>query len=184
MLPRLLCEKLCSLNPSVDRLAYSVVWRLNRDGTRVADSPVWYGRTIIRSCSKLDYGTAQAMIDGRITNEDTSLWPEDRLPTDGHLTEDIISDIVLMNSIVQKRRTLRFQSGALSLNRVKLSFELDQIGNPIGMMEYPKGESNNMIEEYMLMAIFLVSEKILETPKALVRNHSPPIFQNIQQLLS
>jgi DIS3-like exonuclease 2 len=29
MLPRLLCERLCSLNPQVDRLAYSIFFRMN-----------------------------------------------------------------------------------------------------------------------------------------------------------
>ena len=29
MLPRLLCEKLCSLNPNVDRLTYSIFFRID-----------------------------------------------------------------------------------------------------------------------------------------------------------
>ncbi|KAI0221721.1 DIS3-like exonuclease 2 [Lamellibrachia satsuma] len=32
MLPRLLCEELCSLNPDVDRLTFSVVWKVNEQG--------------------------------------------------------------------------------------------------------------------------------------------------------
>lgn len=32
MLPRLLCEELCSLNPGVDRLAFSVVWDMDSEG--------------------------------------------------------------------------------------------------------------------------------------------------------
>lgn len=31
MLPRLLCERLCSLNPKVDRLAYSIFFRLSKE---------------------------------------------------------------------------------------------------------------------------------------------------------
>src|SRR5262245_58984223 len=31
MLPALLCEDLCSLNPGVDRLAFSVIWRMTQD---------------------------------------------------------------------------------------------------------------------------------------------------------
>ena len=32
MLPRLLCDRLCSLNPSEDRLTYSVIWTINDQG--------------------------------------------------------------------------------------------------------------------------------------------------------
>lgn len=82
MLPPLLCEELCSLNPLVDRLTYSCIWRMHPDGTLV-DEPAWFGRTVIRSCCKLDYQTAQNMIEGYIRPENASsappqLWDPDR----------------------------------------------------------------------------------------------------------
>jgi len=57
MLPSILCEQLCSLNPNVDRLAFSCIWRMRADGTLIPGS-AWYGKTVIRSCAKLDYYTA------------------------------------------------------------------------------------------------------------------------------
>lgn len=40
MLPRLLCEKLCSLNPNVDRLAYSVFFKMDyRTGALIDEEP-------------------------------------------------------------------------------------------------------------------------------------------------
>lgn len=82
MLPPLLCDELCSLHPDVDRLAFSCIWKMNADGTRV-DEPAWFGRTVIRSCCKLDYQTAQRMIDGSILPKNTSsttpdLWDPNR----------------------------------------------------------------------------------------------------------
>ena len=38
MLPRLLCEGLCSLNPNQDRLTFSVVWKMTSAGEVVASS--------------------------------------------------------------------------------------------------------------------------------------------------
>jgi DIS3-like exonuclease 2 len=32
MLPRLLCEELCSLNPATDRLTFSVIWKVRPNG--------------------------------------------------------------------------------------------------------------------------------------------------------
>lgn len=41
MLPRLLCERLCSLNPGVDRLSYSVFFRMDiRNGELVGHKPI------------------------------------------------------------------------------------------------------------------------------------------------
>lgn len=56
MLPRLLCEELCSLNPGVDRLSFSVIWKMSPKGV-VYDE--WFGRSVIRSCCKLTYDVAQ-----------------------------------------------------------------------------------------------------------------------------
>lgn len=63
MLPRLLCEELCSLNPAVDRLAFSVTWTMNELGEEVG--PRWYGRSIIRSAVRFAYGEAQNLLDGQ-----------------------------------------------------------------------------------------------------------------------
>ncbi|CAG8785044.1 17185_t:CDS:2, partial [Acaulospora morrowiae] len=52
MLPGLLSEELCSLNPGVDRLAFSVIWKMTPEGKNME---TWFGRTIIRSCTKLSY---------------------------------------------------------------------------------------------------------------------------------
>jgi DIS3-like exonuclease 2 len=56
MLPRLLCERLCSLNPQVDRLAYSVFFRMDRTTGALDRSfkPV-IKRTVIRSVAKWNY---------------------------------------------------------------------------------------------------------------------------------
>ena len=57
---RLLCEQLCSLNPSEDRLTFTVEWIMNAEGDILEE---WFGRSIIRSCVKLAYEHAQSMLD-------------------------------------------------------------------------------------------------------------------------
>lgn len=98
MLPQLLCEQLCSLNPNVERLSFSVVWTMTPDGLITGGEPVcvglvffplyccvlvgllratltvwaaaqWFGKSVIKSCAKLDYGIAQTIIDGAITDD-------------------------------------------------------------------------------------------------------------------
>lgn len=56
MLPRVLCEQLCSLNPGKDRLTFSVEWTVTEEGEIVEE---WFGKGIINSCMKLSYDHAQ-----------------------------------------------------------------------------------------------------------------------------
>jgi DIS3-like exonuclease 2 len=61
MLPRLLCEQLCSLQPGDPKFAFSIVWEVDADGHIYKE---WAGRSIINSCAKLAYPMVQQMIDG------------------------------------------------------------------------------------------------------------------------
>jgi len=58
MLPSVLCEHVCSLNPGEDRLAFSVEWIINSNGEILEE---WFGRSVIRSCVKLSYDHAQVL---------------------------------------------------------------------------------------------------------------------------
>lgn len=56
MLPRLLCERLCSLNPMVDRLSYSIFFRMDMTTGEVDKSfKPKIARTVMRSCAKWNY---------------------------------------------------------------------------------------------------------------------------------
>lgn len=59
---------------------------------------------------------------------------------------DVCEDVLLMHSLAKARRAKRFQSGALSLNTPKLSFKLDEIGNPAEFASYPIRDSNRLVE--------------------------------------
>ncbi len=45
----------------MDRLTFSVIWEMAEEGKVLSQ---WAGRTVIRSCTKLAYEHAQAMIEG------------------------------------------------------------------------------------------------------------------------
>lgn len=188
MLPAILCEQLCSLNPNVDRLAFSCIWKMNADGTLV-DSLPWFGKTVIRSCAKLDYPTAQRMIDGEIpsipdssSNPDgflaalpESIWECWRRPKE-HPAHAVAKDVVNMHSIAMGRRQARLNNGALVLTNRKLTFILDDKGNPAETGTYTIRESNQLVEEYMLLANYLVAQELLLKfgQAAFIRNHGQP----------
>lgn len=61
MLPRLLYEELCSLNPGIDRLTFSFMWDIHPSGD-ILDH--WIGSTINCSSYKLSHQHAQEIIEG------------------------------------------------------------------------------------------------------------------------
>ncbi|KAG1711980.1 hypothetical protein DVH05_009220 [Phytophthora capsici] len=189
MLPCILCEKLCSLQPQVDRLAFSVVWQMNLDGTLVDGVKPWFGKSIIRSCCKLDYGSAQKMLDGAISSDNVGEWEEDRRPIPGanrNITNaTVIQSVKDLWSIGENRRAMRFETGAVSLNDVKLVFSLDGKGNPTRYGSYELKDSNRLVEEYMLLANYLVAQQLLRAhgPLAFLRHHPPPVARSMDQTL-
>jgi len=201
MLPRPLCEIACSLNENVERLAFSCVWRMNMDGTlskkggdkgKPKKDDIWYGRTVIKSCARLDYATAQNIIDRKVAKGegkgqvDESFWPISRQPTGGHTIDEVAGDVRLMHQVAMARRKLRFDNGALALNGVKLAFQLEQDGEtPKICAPYPIRDSNRLIEEFMLLANYLVAQRLITHAhgRALLRNHSPPTEAGMQQVV-
>eukprot|EP00980_Cylindrotheca_fusiformis_P006975 scaffold1469_cov119-Cylindrotheca_fusiformis.AAC.19 len=190
MLPRPLCEIACSLNENVERLAFSCVWRMNLDGSMVKGQKVFYGRSVIKSCARLDYATAQNIIEDKVgcgENEvDEELWPKSRRPTGGHTIDQVAADVRLMNRVAQARRSLRFQNGALALNGVKLTFQLDgDRETPLLCKPYEIRDSNRLVEEYMLLANYLVAQQLVTHAggRACLRNHEPPGFDGLQKVV-
>lgn len=202
MLPPLLCEQLCSLNPNVDRLAFSCIFRMTDDGCLCPKHETFYGKTVIRSCAKLDYGTAQRMVDGAVpitphssSNEDAHIdqlseevWEARRRPPlgCGQKAWEIARDVQLLHKVAMPRRAQRLAFGALQLNNPKLTFRLDSEGNPCGMSTYEIKESNQLIEEYMLLANYLVAEKLVETVGrcGFLRMHPPPDSSGLENLVA
>ena len=197
MLPSVLCEQLCSLNPNVDRLAFSCIWKMRSDGS-IVNEPPWFGKTIIRSCSKLDYPTAQRMIDGIIPSSGEAfalsdeafyedmpeeIWEKARFPI-GHRPMDVARDVCLLHDVAMARREKRLSSGALVITNPKLTFRLDENGNPCQFGTYLIRDSNRLVEEYMLLANYFVAEELIRKVDnaAFLRSHAPPDPKKLDEL--
>jgi len=175
MLPRLLCEQLCSLNPSEDRLAFSVEWTLNSRGEVCS---TWFGRSVIRPCVKLAYEHAQAVIDQPgVQDQD---MPQ---PTGGHSKQKVVNTIRHLWTLASRMRKRRFRDGALKLDQKKLCFSLNaDTKAPEAVHLFEGREANWMIEEFMLLANISVAHKINEVfpQRALLRCHPQPSMGKLQ----
>nr|XP_020028408.1 DIS3-like exonuclease 2 isoform X1 [Castor canadensis]XP_020028409.1 DIS3-like exonuclease 2 isoform X1 [Castor canadensis]XP_020028410.1 DIS3-like exonuclease 2 isoform X1 [Castor canadensis]XP_020028411.1 DIS3-like exonuclease 2 isoform X1 [Castor canadensis] len=180
MLPRMLCEELCSLNPMTDKLTFSVIWTLTPEGKILEE---WFGRTVIRSCTKLSYEHAQSMIESP-----TETIPEKQLPpiSPEHSSEEVHQAVLNLHRIARHLRQQRFVDGALRLDQLKLAFTLDhETGLPQGCHIYEYRDSNKLVEEFMLLANMAVAHKVYRTfpEQALLRRHPPPQTKMLNDLV-
>ncbi|PHJ23683.1 rnb family domain-containing protein [Cystoisospora suis] len=71
MLPRALCDSLCSLHPGSPKLTFSVTFRVKEDGTLVHTWRPRCYKSAIESCCRFNYDQVQILIDGgNIPTED------------------------------------------------------------------------------------------------------------------
>uniref|UniRef100_A0AAQ5Y5J4 DIS3-like exonuclease 2 n=1 Tax=Amphiprion ocellaris TaxID=80972 RepID=A0AAQ5Y5J4_AMPOC len=179
MLPRLLCEELCSLNPLTDRLTFSVIWKITPEGKILSE---WFGRTVIRSCVKLSYDHAQSMIEA----PEKLFSAEELPPVDPmHPIDEIHQAVLNLHSIAKNLRAQRFSGGALRLDQIKLSFTLDkETMMPQGCYVYQYRDSNKLVEEFMLLANMATASHIYRKfPElALLRRHPPPKTKMVDEL--
>ncbi|XP_006529361.1 DIS3-like exonuclease 2 isoform X2 [Mus musculus] len=143
----------------------------------------WFGRTIIRSCTKLSYDHAQSMIENP-----TEKIPEEELPpiSPEHSVEEVHQAVLNLHSIAKQLRRQRFVDGALRLDQLKLAFTLDhETGLPQGCHIYEYRDSNKLVEEFMLLANMAVAHKIFRTfpEQALLRRHPPPQTKMLSDLV-
>ncbi|KAF5827102.1 hypothetical protein DUNSADRAFT_1322 [Dunaliella salina] len=178
MLPRLLCEELCSLNPGTPRFSFSVEWEMDEEGRIYSQ---WAGKSVICSSAKLAYPMVQAMIEGRFDPADCSAQLYGDQPWD-----KIVQDCLTLNKIAQALRAARFASGAVRLDNVRVTFGLDKDGNPVSCGQYVQQEANKLVEEFMLLTNISVAKMIsaIFPERALLRNHVHPQQNKMDELLA
>lgn len=181
MLPRLLCDNLCSLTPNNDRLTFSVVWEMSPEG-KICNQ--WIGRSVINSCAKMSYEHAQSMIENPREELCASEFPE---VYGGFALSDISRRVNDLQYLAVKLREKRFEEGALRLDQVKLQFTLDkETGLPSGYSLYVQRDSNKLIEEFMLLANMSVAEHIYKAFPAIsmLRRHPPPQMKPLEDTVA
>jgi ribonuclease R len=164
MLPERLSNFICSLRPDEEKLCFSAVFELDN---RAIIKSEWFGRTVILSKRRFTYEEAQDVIE---TGEG-----------------DYSKELLKLNELAQIMRKNRFKNGAVTFEREEAKFELDENGKPIKVYFKEMKESNQLVEEFMLLANKKVAEKIVkkvanQKPKTFVyRIHDKP---NIEKLNS
>ncbi|OFX59632.1 MAG: ribonuclease R [Bacteroidetes bacterium GWB2_41_8] len=157
MLPEKLSNGVCSLRPNEDKLCFSAIFHLD-DEAEIHKQ--WFGRTVIHSDKRFAYEDAQAIIE---TGE-------------GELKDEVLT----LQRLAVKLRESRFKKGSLGFERLEVKFNLDENGKPLSVYFKEAKESNQLVEEFMLLANKRVAEFIgnpedHKTPRTFVyRIHDKP----------
>ncbi len=129
MLPEILSNDLCSLNPEQDRLAVSAIFTLDNEANVVNK---WFGETVIHSNKRFTYEEAQGVLDagnGTMHNE-----------------------LSLLHKLSKKIRAQRAVKGAIEFDTAEVQVELDSDGKPIAIHLKERKATNLLIEDFMLLA--------------------------------
>lgn len=158
MLPEKLSNGLCSLRPNEDKLTFSAVFEMDKNGKVYKH---WFGRTIIHSDRRFTYEEAQERIE---TSEG-----------------DFQNEVTQLNMIAKKLRAQRFKKGAVNFETVEVKFKLDEQGKPLEVVPKVRKDAHKMIEEFMLLANREVATYIFNMKSARTSEESPTFVYRVHE---
>lgn len=159
MLPEVLSNDICSLNPDVDRFTFSAVFILDKNG-QIKNR--WFGKTVIHSHKRFTYELAQVVIDGGPAPKELANVP---IELDQETTDTWTEPLRTMNEIAKKLQAAKFKNGAIEFDQDEIKFKLDPNGKPIGVYRKPRLETHKLVEEFMLLANREVAKYIYDSLK-------------------
>lgn len=175
MLPEKLSNKVCSLRPHEDKLAFSVLMEVTSQGD-VVDYEIC--ETVLHSKERLTYDRAQDYIEGG--------YPDDKMA----------SEVVQANRLAKTLTRRRMEEGAIDFGSDEVNVILDEDGTPTNIVRKERTRANRLVEEFMLLANRTVAKHIAapehverhrsngtdESLPFVYRVHDSPDSEKIQQL--
>jgi ribonuclease R len=166
MLPPLLSENLCSLQAEKDRLAVSVLMDIDRNGDLLSAR---YTASVIKVTERLTYQQVEAYLNG----EEQNPFKEENL-------KKLLDQMKGLAGILRKRR---MQRGSLDLDLPEAKIEIDENGLPLSIKKREMGQSESLIEEFMVycneaVASYLNQRKL----PCIYRIHTIPTVEKLAGL--
>jgi ribonuclease R len=142
MLPQILSNDLCSLNPHEDKLVFSAVFLMDKNGQVHKRS---FHRSIINSSQRYSYESAEDVLHNK--------------------NAEFHHELTTLNGIAKKLRAKNFANGAIDFEKNEIKIEVDDTGRPIRIYHKPHLDTHKLVEEFMLLANYEVAEFIFRNQK-------------------
>jgi ribonuclease R len=134
MLPEVLSNGLCSLNPKVDRLCMVCEMRVNAQG-KVTGAEFY--DAVMRSKARLTYGEVSALLEGR---------------SKASVPRDLHGPVRELHALYKALAGARSRRGAIEIDLPQTRFELNEDGEIERIEVVPRNDAHRLIEECMIAA--------------------------------
>lgn len=167
MLPKKLSNGICSLNPQVDRLAFTVMMDIDPAG-RVYNHEIF--ESVIKTNERMTYTNVYKIL---VENDQELMKRYDYLVDDFRTMEELAL-------ILRNKRSTR---GAIDFDFQETKVILDEKGKPVEIRPYVITIANKIIEEFMLVCNETVAEHFYWANSPFVyRVHEDPDTDKIESL--
>ncbi len=168
MLPKELSNGICSLNPRVDRLAFSCLMEVSFEGKLTSYR---FEKTVIRSRVKGVYSEVNKIIDGTDDDEIKAKYA------------GVIDRIPIMRELAAILAQNRVNRGAPEIDTSETKIITDENGVCIDVQPRRTGIAEGIIEEFMLMANNSAASLAMKEKIPFVyRVHEAPTAEKLTQL--
>lgn len=183
MLPRILSETLCSLEPDKDRLTLSTVFLIDPATNKVDDNLTWIGEGVIQSGKRFTYKTAE--------DERKIATPPDldtkRKKDKRELLRDSLHLLEEHGLVLRKEREDR--KSATFPPQEELEAIHDELGMPIAARTKESLDTNYLVEDWMIKANESFATFITRKHEAsggafptLLRYHEAPPIASLEKI--
>ncbi|WP_352400369.1 ribonuclease R [Anaerotignum sp.] len=167
MLPHMLSNGICSLNPHTDRLTMSCIMEIDPQGN-VIDHKIC--ESVIHSNYRMTYSAVREIL-------------EDKTPS---LLEEYAEIVPMLSEMNELREVLgekRRKRGSVNFDLPESKIILNDQGKPIEIRPYERSIATNLIEEFMLVCNETVAENAYwqEIP-FMYRTHMEPDEEKLQRM--
>ena len=184
MLPEVLSNGICSLNPQIERLTFSVDIEIDKRG-RFVNRKVY--KSVIKTKERMTYtnvnailvneGVAEASGPGKANAVEL---PREELDAKyGYLYDEFKR----MHDLYEVLRARRDARGSIDFDLPEADVQLDEVGDIKAIVASERNVAHRLIEEFMLAANEVVAtELVLVNQPGLYRVHQQPDPQKLEDL--
>ena len=164
MLPEILSNDLCSLNPNVERLTRTVEIELDKNA-KVTSYKTY--RSVIKSKLKMNYDDVFDIITGKEAKSEY---------------KPFVNDLMILKELSEKLTNIKIERGYTNFDSEELKFVMDELGNTKEILVEKDNIAHEIIENCMLLPNELVTHLYPGFPFGF-RNHEIPSAYKMYDLI-